>query len=225
MKKVINWIFRKELDLDKKIWHRLVKVLFLCVFAMSYIGVIAYVFYYVEMDWLKPHNTKIVTSLYDYTANYKDFDGYNTIKPFFKDAKGDVGVFNEGKIITVYDFQFDRSVCLKNPSKYTGGVALYYHESLSYVEQQKVTIEQLIPVVEQALSKDPKRKCFFFQVYDEDLKKIEELSSSIVVYKPNIFYYIEGILYISLIALVYFIGFVLFYYKIILYVIFGSKNK
>jgi hypothetical protein len=223
MKKVLHWLFRKELDLDKKLGHRLVKVIFLCIFFLSYLGGLAYVFFDVDMEWLKPHNTKIVTSLYDYTVNYKDSDAYNTIKPFFKEADGDIGVQQGNKMLSVYDFQLDKSVCLKNPSKYTGGIALYYHDSLSYIEQQKVSTEQLIPYVEQALVEDPERRCFFFQIYDDDLKKVEHLSKAIVVYKPNILYYVEGVLRVTGIALIALIAFILFYYRVILYVFYGGK--
>lgn len=224
--KLKSLLFRDNLELDKKWWHRLVKVIFLSLFFLisivSYIAVVADP----DTELLSKHNTSVKNTLYQFTENYKGEDYENTIPKFFE-QNGNFGVLVDKKIEYVSSYSLGKSFCLKTPEKYLDGIAKIIYTNIplktgkSFSSTQ--TLEWFSKETEKNFYEDITRKCYLFDAND-DIKNIEDLSKKIISYKPNAIFYIEATLLISLIALISFVLFALIYYRLILYIVYGNKK-
>lgn len=229
MKKIKSWLFRDGLELDKKWWHRLVKVIFLSIFLLivfgSYVAVVAYP----DRTILSNHNISINNTLYQFTQNYAGKDSDNTIPKFFEQS-GQFGLLIDNKIEYVSEYSLGKSICIKNPEKYLDVISkiLYadFIKGLSYEQTQATNIDTFTEAVKERFYEDTTRRCYFFDLntYDDNLTKTTNLSTSIINYKPNAFFYIEATLAIPLIAFASFVLFALFYYHLILYIVYGNKK-
>ncbi len=229
MKKIKSWLFRDCLELDKKWWHRLVKVIFLSLFFLiafgSYVAIVANP----DRMFLSNHNISIKNTLYQFTQNYKGEDNDNTIPKFFE-QNGQFGLLVDNKIEYVSEYSLGKSMCIKNPEKYLDGISkiLYadFIKDLSYQQAQTKNIDTFTEAIKKHFYEDTTRRCYFFDLstYDDNLTKTTNLSSGIINYKPNALFYIEATLAIPLIAFVLFVLFALFYYRLILYIVYGNKK-
>lgn len=229
-KKIKNWLFRESLELDKKWWHRLIKVVFLSLFFLiTIVSYIMVILYPKDTGLLSKHNIHINNTLYKYTENYTGEDYENTIPKFFE-QKGNFGLLIDNKIEYISSYSLDNSFCIKNPEKYLDGISkiLYpdFLRSLSYEKAQNASLEEFSKGISKLFYDDSTRKCFFVGLdkYDENLKKPTHLSTSIINYRANTLYYIEATIAIPIIALLSFILSALVYYRLILYVVYGNKK-
>lgn len=228
-RKIRSWLFRESLELNKKWWHRLIKVVFLSLFFLISIG--AYILAISEIDegYLSKHNISIKNTLYQFTENYTGDDYENTIPKFFE-QKGSFGVLIENKVVYISEYSLGKSFCLKTPEKYLEGISKIIYTNLpiktgkSFSKDQ--TLEWFYKETEKNFYEDTTRKCYLFDVneYNNDIKDVENLSKKIINYRPNAVFYIEATVVISFIAFVFFILFALIYYRLILYIVYGNKK-
>lgn len=230
IKKICSWLFRDSLELNKKWWHRLIKVIFLSLFFLITIGSYVALIVDPDVELLSKHNIHINNTLYKYTENYTGKDYENTIPSFFE-QKGNFGLLMDNKIQYISSYSVGKSFCLKAPEKYQDNIMKLFYEDykskLGYGIKAE-SIEVFSNTLKYKIFEDKTRKCFMYDLsttYDEYLKKITNLSASIINYRPNALFYIEATIAISLIALVSFILFALVYYRLILYIVYGNKNK
>lgn len=229
-KKISSWLFRDSLELHKKWWHRLIKVVFLSLFFLITIGSYIMVLSYPnDTELLSKHNIHINNTLYEYTENYVGEDYENTIPKFFE-QKGNFGLLINNKIEYISSYLLGKSFCVKAPEKYQDNILKIFYEDykskLGY-GKNAVSIEEFSNTVKSKIFEDATRKCFMYDLntYDENLKKIEtNLSASIINYRANALYYIEATIAIPLIALLSFVLFALVYYRLILYIVYGNKK-
>lgn len=228
MKKISTWIFRDSLELSKHWWHRLIKVIFLSLFFLittgSYIALIA------DPDTvlLSKHNVSVKNTLYQFTLDYKGEDYDNTIPKFFE-QKGNFGVLKGNKIEYISSYSLGKSFCMKAPEKYQDSIIeiLYeaYKSKLNYGEMPE-SLVSFSDEIKTTLFENTTRRCFIYDIstYNEELKNIEDLSGHIINYRPNVIFYIEATIAVPLVALLSFILFALIYYRLILYIVYGSKK-
>ncbi len=227
-KKIKSWLFRETLELDKKWWHRLVKVIFLALFFL--IAVVSYIAIVADPDagLLSKHNISVKNTLYQFTESYKGEDYDNTIPKFFE-QKGRFGVWVDNKIEYVSEYSLGKSFCIKTPEKYQDNIVkIFYEDYKSKLGYGKTagSLEDFSDGVKNKIFEDATRKCFLYDIstYNDELKNIENLSSNIINYRPNIIFYIEATIAVPFIALVSFIFFALIYYRLILYIVYGNKK-
>lgn len=229
MKKILNWLFRESLELNKHWWHRLIKVIFLSIFFLASIASYIAVIYAPDRELMREHNITIKNTLYSFTENYPKGDNLNTVKDFF-DQDGEYGLLLNGKVEYISLSSLGKALCVKTPEKYLDGISEMllpvYKENLSYEQSQKVTLSDFTEHIRKQFSEDTTRKCYFFDLdtYDENLKKITNLSANIINYKPNIIFYIEATIVIPILSVLWFIFFALMYYRVFLYIIYGNKK-
>jgi hypothetical protein len=228
-KKIKAWLFREDLELNKHWWHRLVKVIFLSFFFITTIG--ASVLFLVnpeDIGILSKHNISIKNSLYQFTENYDGLSNDNTI-PIFFEQKGNFGVLMDKKIDYISSYSLGNSICMREPDKHQDAILflhwINFRDSLDYGKDPG-SLENFKNVTKEYIFKDASKKCFFYDIneYAEELRQIENLSSAIVNYKPSIVFYVEAILGIVLMSLIYFAVYILIYYRLILYIVYGNKK-
>lgn len=234
--KIVKWIFREDQDLDKKWWHRMVKVVFtIFIISMTLLGV---------AEFNLTGYSKIGT-IYEYIN-----DQPQTVEQIIKNInKGDLVISdnfeptNGENNSTV--FLSKDAICAKNlrdtvsnfHSKgyelYSGGMfnrsKLDLENFLKYLETKN--IQCIIPTFYTAYDGG---KVPMIQVFGSD----DHNTRNVYFYSPNeiktIWYFIFGTyfsdsiyiysgiwFYILIPALVL----VLIYYKFIIYIVFGSKKK
>lgn len=229
MKKILSWIFRDNLELNKHWWHRLIKVVFISLFCLIVVSVYVIAVIDPNQDVLRPSNVIVKNNLYEFTANYNGEDNENTIPKFFEQG-GDFGLLVDNKIAHLSSYSLGKSICTKTPEKYLEGIAeiLYedYKKDLTYEQLKGSSLNDFTKTVKEMFEEDTSRKCFFFDLntYDENLQKQKHLSKNIINYKPSFTFYLEITLKIALIALLAFIILVLIYYRAVLYVVYGNKK-
>lgn len=227
-KKTSHWLFRDNLELGKYWWHRLIKVIFLSLFFLIAIGSYIALITDPDTELLSKNNISVKNTLYQFTENYKGEDYNNTIPKFFE-QKGNFGVLKGNKIEYVSSYSLGKSFCIKAPEKYQDNIikVLYedYKSKLSY-EKTPESLEGFSNAIKNNIFEDTTRKCFLYDIstYNEELKNIENLSSNIINYRPNIIFYIEATIVVLLIALLSFVLFALIYYRLILYIVYGNKK-
>lgn len=228
-KKIKSWLFRNNLELSKRWWHRLIKVVFLSLFfliaVVSYIAVI----YDPDIELLSKHNISIKNTLDQFTENYSGEDYENTIPKFFE-QKGKFGILIDNKVEYVSSYSLGKSICVKEPEKHLDALSKVMYTNFpkilgkSFSQQQ--TLEWFTEEIRKSFYQDTSRKCYLFDrdEYDENLIDTKNLSQKIINYRPNVFFYIEATILVPLIALISFILFALIYYRLILYIVYGNKK-
>lgn len=227
-KKISTWIFRDSLELSKHWWHRLIKVIFLSLFFLIAIGSYIALIADPDTELLSKHNVSVKNTLYQFTENYKGEDYDNTVPKFFE-QKGNFGVLKGNKIEYVSSYSLGKSFCIKAPEKYQDNIIkIFYEDYKSKLSYGKIpeSLEGFSNAIKNTIFEDTTRKCFMYDIstYNEELKNIENLSSHIINYRPNVIFYIEATIVVPLIALLSFVLFALIYYRLILYIVYGSKK-
>ncbi len=226
MRKLFTQIFKDETHLERYWWYRLIRVLGIAFLGLIAIGAIVILIVEPPVGLLSKHNTHIKYSIYEYTQNYTGKDYENTI-PKFTAEKGSFGILNDGKFVyktnylSSYDLG-DKSFCVNSPEKYIDGVAKRIYEIAG--NPATSSIEEAKKYVEQDFIKNPSRKCYFIGSNFEDIQLKDNLSNSLVNFRPNIFYYFEVLLMVLVSAFLLFAVVCLIYWGPIRYIIYG-KNK
>lgn len=229
MKKILSWVFRDTLELNKHWWHRLIKVGFIALFFLTVSG--SYITILVESPrkLQRPHNITIKNTLYQFTENYSGNDNENTIQKFFE-QNGEFGLRVGNTIEYISLYSLGKSLCIKTPEKHLSGISktLFedYINTLSYTEQKNSSITDFEEEIKKMFYEDTSRKCWFFGLnsYDENLKKQSNLSGNIINYSPNFLYYLEATLMIGMMAFLSFVILALVYYHVLMYIVYGSKK-
>jgi len=234
MKKISNWLFRKDLELNKRWWHRFIKVSYFLVAGLVTTGFIIAVLAEPYSEYFLNHNVNKVT-LGDYSRNYNGSETDNTLYKFLEEGDN-FGVVINNKLVDKYlylsDYTFDRgSFCLKDPIKYIDWIKKITIEKVNQEVEittrgYKLTTEEtnsLNNQLQKAFEDDPERKCILYTT-DSDLKNLDNGQESIVILEPNILYFLELIVGVLLISLLTWLVFALLYYRLIMYIIFGSKK-
>lgn len=229
MKKVFSWLFRDSLELNKRWWHRLIKVLFISIFCLAAIAIYISLITDPSREFLGKHNIHVRNNLYEFTENYTGEDYENTIPKFFA-QKGQFGLMVENEMEYVSAYLLGNSFCMKTPEKYLDGITkvLYpdFVKGLSYEDKGSASIEKLGEYLKKQFYEDTTRKCYFYDLndYDENIKKVTNLSRNIINYQPNAFFYAEVTLVYAIAIFLAFLIFAAIYYRVILYIVFGSKK-
>lgn len=225
IKKAINWLFRSNLELSKRWWHRLIKVVFFGIFSLIIISIIAVFSFSPPIEWLNKHNITIKSTLLDYTKNYSGNDSDYTIPKFFEE-EGSFGALVNGKIFYVSQYSLEGSLCVKTPEKYLDEIATLKYNALDFNLKNKISLTSFSDILKEDFTKNPDRKCFMTTT--SDLKKEfgsenTSISDKIINYHTNLIYYLEILLMVIILALVIFIVSSLIYYHALLYIVYGKK--
>lgn len=233
--KILHWLFRGDLELNKRWWHRFIKVFYFLLFGIVSVGFIIAIFVEPYDDYFLSHNVKKIT-LKEYSKNYVGPDNDNTLYKFISNGDN-FGIVINGELVNknLYlskDFTFvNGSVCSKDPLKYIEGIQEIlirkaqkeaetgYQKTLSQKD-----IENLKDSVEKVFKDDPERRCILF-TDDNDIKDLENKQDNIVILTPNVFYYLELVLGVLLISFLFWVISALLYYKLLLYILFGNRSK
>ncbi|MFA5132182.1 MAG: hypothetical protein WC444_02530 [Candidatus Paceibacterota bacterium] len=233
MEKIKSWLFRESLELNKHWWHRLIKVIFISLFSIIAIASYISIIFYPDRAFFSKHNIVIKNTLYQFTENYNGEDSNNTIPTFFK-QEGEFGLLVDGSIDYISEYSLGKieegTFCVKNPEKYLEGISkvLYssYLKTLSYEKAQATSLDIFSDVIKKQFNEDKSRKCYFHGIsfYDQNLKDVTNLSSAIINFKPSIIFYVEATIIVPILAFISFLFYVLIYYRLILYIVYGNKK-
>ncbi len=235
MKKILNWLFRNDLELNKKWWHRLVKVTYFIFFGLITVGFFIAIFVEPYSDYFLNHNVNKVT-LKEYSKNYKGPETDNTLYKFIQE-RDDFGIVLNGELVDKYlylsDYTFEKgSFCLKNPVKYLDWIKKItiekaneeaitkWNKAYGLTEKEK---EDLGSKIDKAFENNSEINCFLY-TNDSDLKNLDSIQDSIAILKPNYLYYLELVVGLIMTAFLGWIISALAYYKLIIYIIFGSRK-
>ena len=202
-------------NLDKKWWHRLLKVLFF--FSFLIVLIISFLLALSSVA-LNKNNVNVITSLNDFTSSMGD-NSSNSIPPFIG-SRGSLGCYDgkNGNIEYVSEYELQNSFCSINLLSRTDEAARFFNSK--YPEANYTTYDLINNIFEynKNNNKDNKKYCFITKDLDCSIK-------SIVKYEKNWVFYIEALFYAFLSATIWTILWSLFYYKVFLYILYGNKKK
>ncbi len=222
MKKIFSEIYKKDSNLEKYWWYRLVRVCLLTFFVLLALTVTIILIVEPPVELLGKHNSHINNSLYSFTVNYEGKD-INTI-PKFIEQKGKFGILNNNKLTnkTGYLSSYDlgtESFCLKNLEKYSEGIAI------KFSNESKIPLEEMKKKIEEDRALNPDRKCYLIGSNYEELKLENGVSKSLVNFRPNVIYYIEIIALVLIGSFLIFTIISLIYWGPVRYIIYGREDK
>lgn len=215
MKKISNWLFREDLDLNKKWWHRALLSLYFISVILSLVVIIIISFddkQYIKVNPISEYyNSRAVRleEIVESNPNYK---------------LGYVNYFSEYSNST-YEIYRKNTFCSKN---ITDGLDTYtvgdkkvsdFMVNRKYVDV-KTLKESLLSTKTECITIDSfgdyNNRIYFIEPYD-DADEMWFYEYSFLKTLLNTFMYVGY-------AILVFLSILVFYYKIILYIIFGSKK-
>ncbi len=245
MKKIINWIFKSKIDLSKKWWHRLLKVLFFLLIIVSAISLISFlsnVYTKAVHQWNyvdgfssrlgKPPFSGKVASINDlYGENEVISDEFPSL---MNSSLGNKQYLEPSSPLFLKDGQ-TKTFCSDELYKHIADIASA--NSTNLFSKTDVTYEGLYADVD-AFTKylgtnSYGVKCVMidgFTITNEDgtpsiisfLRPIETYKYVIYSYEYNLVGFILGVLWSIALYLLFILCVLLLYYKVILYVIYGK---
>lgn len=217
---------RKDLNLNAKWWHRLLKSAFILFLVLQGMGLIFGLFFSDNYIFYKKHNISIITNL-EYFTQLQLPATVNTV-PAFIQQEGKLGLLNGNDIDYLSAYSLENALCSPSPlNNIEKIVPFLYNNFLTYSDRQKFTLPQAKDSLISELKKNPSRVCFIpkeiGKSLTEETGEIVKSSDKIIKFKPNVFYYFEMfgvcIAVIGTTATLL----MLFYYKVFLYIIFGAE--
>ncbi len=230
MKKFLNWLFRKDLELNKRLWHRLVKVGYFLITGLIVTGLIIAIFVETENSFFLNHNVK-KTTLNSYSKNYEGNDTDNTLYRFVVSGS-DFGIVDGDRIVQKYlylslDTFEEPSFCYKEPAKNLEKIMESFIQDFNrkneHIKMSPEQTSRLEKAVADSFIKNEDRRCILF-ISNSLLKDLENKENSLVMFEPNILYYLELVLGVLMIYFLFWLASAVFYYRLIIYVIFGDKT-
>lgn len=242
MKKIKSWLLRSDLELNKKWWHRLLKVIFI----ISIIILTIYFAYILINSYQETVNKWVFTDTI--TSRLKKYP--NKLISIHK-------IYNEQEIISegnIYargwypnlkdkDYLLPVSIiALKNGENYCSNDISRKIETITNQNNIKLfsttnpTIKTLFPNINTFISylNENSIKCVMIDSYTIEennnnlvyrfLRPIDTYNFSIYEYKSDLHIFIYQIIALIVFIFIYTIAILFMYYKVILYIIYGSKK-
>ena len=216
--KILSIFSSSKEGLENKWWHRLIKVLFvfslIAVFAFSFVCSLQYI------D-ISKNKINIVNNLREFTKN--DNQQLDNTIPSFLEQNGELGCLNGDTInyISSYDLEnncYCNKDMINNIDKAIAVIAKVQNSYFSISEVEKFKNDR-IAERDAFLQKGEEIR------YCNINKSIECTSNNIIKYNKNIFYYGEAFIYSILVTALFYLIFIILYYKVFIYIIYGNKNK
>lgn len=209
MRELIRKTLGKREGLDKKWWHRLIKVAFFFSLIIVFLSSLA-----ISLSSTTPNtrNSTIINNLRDFTAS-SDFSIVNTV-PSFMAIKGELGCFNPdaNEISYVSEYLLEESFCSYDIVYRVDDAVRFFNRNTPGADYTRDGLSKI-------LNKDTdKRYCLI-------KKDIDCQSRNIVKYNKASLFYIEAIFYSLIPVLIWGALGIVFYYRLFLYIIFGNKEK
>lgn len=201
--------------LERKWWHRLIKVIFL-----GFLLLIAVFLFVIRNEIVKENSFNISSkeNLKTFSANSESKDQVNLIPSFFQ-KREKVGCIKGNKIKEIREFELDKSFCNKDIENNSDAITTYIQKRIpEYWDITHNNLKELIiKKYNEFLLRDwEKPYCFIETSLDCD---------KIIAYQKNILFYIQAIFYIAIIIYILSILWQLAYYKWIIYIVYGSDKK
>jgi hypothetical protein len=200
---------RKDLDLQKKWWHRLLKVIFI-----TFLGLLLPFSYYVSMNSVYENSTNIsvITNLRDYTKTSSED---NSIQGFLS-VRGSTACLNGNELHYFSEYILSsEGVCnidmTANIDKVVGVMR-------SQQRFQKFNTEEIRSTVLNELQNGKERRYCYMPV------SLDCESKNVVKYYRNYIYYLKPVLLSFLATSSAALLMQILYYRGLIYVIFGSKK-
>lgn len=209
MRVLIRKTLGKREGLNKKWWHRLIKVAFFFSLIIVLLFSLA-----ISLSSTTPNarNSTIISNLRDFTAS-SDLSTVNTI-PSFLEINGELGCYNPDKseIDYVSKYLLEESFCSYD-------IVYRADDAVSFFNRNTPGANYTRDGLSKILNKDTnKRYCLI-------KKDIDCQSRNIVKYNKASLFYIEAIFYSLIPVLIWGAFGIVFYYRLFLYIIFGNKEK
>lgn len=209
MRKLIRKALGKREGLNKKWWHRLIKVAFFFSLIIVFLFSLAIS---LSSTTTNTRNSTIISNLRDFTAS-SDFSTVNTI-PSFLEINGELGCYNPEKseIDYVSEYLLEGSFCSYD-------IVYRVDDAVSFFNRNNPGANYTRDGLSKILNKDTnKRYCLI-------KRGIDCQSRNIVKYNKASLFYIEAIFYSLIPVLIWGALGIVFYYRLFLYIIFGNKEK
>jgi hypothetical protein len=213
MKKISNWLFRSDLELNKRWWHRALLSFYFIALTLTLVTTIIISFtdekQYIKVSPISEYfNSRTVKlqEIIESNPNYK---------------LGEVNHFSKyGN--SIYRTYIENTFCGKDIAngldKYTVGdkIVSDFMVNRKYVDI-KTLEENLLSTKTECITIDSYNRAYFIEPY-EDAKEMWFYEYSLSKTILNTFIYISY-------AILVFLSILVFYYKVVLYVIFGNKKN
>ena len=209
MNELVRKTLGKREGLNKKWWHRLIKVSFFFSLIIVFLYSLA-----ISLSSTTPNtrNSTIINNLKDFTSS-SDFSVVNTI-PSFLEIKGELGCYNPdtSEIDYVNEYLLEESFCSYD-------IAYRADDAASFFNRNNPGANYTRDKLETILNKGTEKgNCLIKKDVDCQSRNIVKYSKASLFYTEAIFYSLIPVLIWGVLGLV-------FYYRLFLYIIFGNKEK
>lgn len=210
MSSVINNLLGKREGLSEKWWHRFLKVVYFLSLAVVFLIAFA-----IASNSVTPTNgnTTVINNLRDFAAS-SDNSIVNTV-PGFLEINGELGCYHPetNKITYASEYFIEKSFCSYDIVSRADDAVSFYNKEYPGANYTRNDL------FEKIFNKDTEKRYCLIN------KDVDCQSKNIVKYNKTALFYAEAGLYSLLTVLIWGLFWMLFYNRVFLYIIYGSKKK